>query len=184
MSTEDELVRTVARDEIRQCLARYCRGVDRKDWALLRSTYHEDAHDDHGAYKGDVEGLIEWIARGHERVVQSMHFLGGSVIEVRGEAAAADTQCVTFQIREVPPDDAPAGQAVATDAQQMVAVSRYADRFERRGGTWRIAHRVCILETLTTTTIPLPVPPADQVMASRSMADASYRVFSELLTVM
>jgi hypothetical protein len=158
--------------------------VDRKDWALLRSTYHEDAHDDHGAYKGDVEGLIEWIARGHEKVVQSMHFLGGSVIEVRGEVAAADTQCVTFQIREVSPDVASARPAVGTHSQQMVAVSRYADRFERRSGTWRIAKRVCILETLTSTTIPVAVPPTDQVMASRSRADASYGVFSELLTVM
>jgi len=32
--------------EIRQALANYCRGVDRKDVALLKSVYHDDATDD------------------------------------------------------------------------------------------------------------------------------------------
>jgi len=180
MIDDDTVAQVIAKDQIRDCLARYCRGVDRKDWDLLRSTYHEDAHDDHGAYKGDVNGLIDWIRRGHERVTQSMHFLGASVIEVDGDAAVADTQCVTFQRRLVPPDTTESARADDVPVQ-MMAISRYADRFERRGGGWRIAARVCILESMTMTPIASPeLVPTDQVMAVRSQEDASYRVFASL----
>lgn len=44
--TLDELL---DREAIRDCLARYCRGVDRLDRALLLSTYWPGAEDDHGS---------------------------------------------------------------------------------------------------------------------------------------
>ncbi|MCJ7436647.1 MAG: nuclear transport factor 2 family protein, partial [Acidimicrobiia bacterium] len=50
-----------AQQEIRDVLIRYTRGIDRMDADLVRSTYHPDAHDDHGAYQGGVDGFIEWV---------------------------------------------------------------------------------------------------------------------------
>ena len=43
------------REAIRDCLYRYCRGVDRCDEQMLRSAYWEDAYDDHSgrAARGD-----------------------------------------------------------------------------------------------------------------------------------
>ena len=40
------------REAIRDCLHRYCRGVDRCDEDMLRSAYWEDAHDDHVVFAG------------------------------------------------------------------------------------------------------------------------------------
>ncbi|MET0378059.1 MAG: nuclear transport factor 2 family protein [Spongiibacteraceae bacterium] len=40
----------IAHIEIRQALVRYCRGVDRSDEAMIRSAFHEDAIDEHGAF--------------------------------------------------------------------------------------------------------------------------------------
>ncbi|WP_268959227.1 nuclear transport factor 2 family protein [Paraburkholderia elongata] len=45
--------------EIREVHTRYCRGIDRMDFDLVRSCYHPDAIDRHGAYEGGVEGFIE-----------------------------------------------------------------------------------------------------------------------------
>ena len=47
---------------IRDTLSRYWRGVDRRDEALVASTYHPHAYDDHGYFKGPVEGFIETLA--------------------------------------------------------------------------------------------------------------------------
>ena len=33
---------------IKKVHLRYCRGIDRMDWDLIRSCYHPDAIDDHG----------------------------------------------------------------------------------------------------------------------------------------
>ena len=43
------------RHEIQECLFRYVRGVDRRNWDLVRSAYHPDAYDDHGNYKGNID---------------------------------------------------------------------------------------------------------------------------------
>jgi len=45
--TESALEELVARNAITEVLYRYCRGVDRRDWELLRSCYHPEAQDDH-----------------------------------------------------------------------------------------------------------------------------------------
>ena len=50
--------RSQDRREIEDCLLRYVRGVDRKNWELVRAAYHPDAHDDHGNYQGGIDGFI------------------------------------------------------------------------------------------------------------------------------
>lgn len=70
------LRRLSAEHEITDVLQRYCRGVDRRDFDLVRSTYHTDATDCHGPYNGNVDGLIQWMTRRHEGVAQSMHQIG------------------------------------------------------------------------------------------------------------
>lgn len=86
MESVNELL---AREAIREVLQLYARGVDRRDWALVASTYHPDAHDDHGGYKGGVTGLLEWLERRHASIEQSMHFLGNCLIDFRSDSRAS-----------------------------------------------------------------------------------------------
>ena len=37
------------RIELRDLVMRYCRGIDRRDFALVRACYHDNAIDDHGS---------------------------------------------------------------------------------------------------------------------------------------
>ena len=84
----EALQRLIDKDEIRDVMARYCRGVDRADWDLVRSTYHTDAYDDHGDYKGGVDGFIAFAKSRTGGATQVMHFLGECLIEFASPAMA------------------------------------------------------------------------------------------------
>ena len=130
--TADAEQAAVDREAIYQQLVRYCRGVDRRDEALLRSVYHEDAHDDHGHYQGDVDGFVAFVKREvYARFRTTMHKLGNAWIEVEGDVAHAETYAVAHHVRA----------EEGGDVDDLVMGIRYLDRFERRDGVWRIARR-------------------------------------------
>jgi SnoaL-like domain len=118
--------------EIRNLQERYCRGIDRADPDILRSVYWEDAHDDHGVFRGDREQYIHWVMPVvRERFSQLQHVLGQTYIELDGDTAHSETYFVQHSLR-------PDGVAYASPG-------RYVDRLERRDGEWRVADRVVVM---------------------------------------
>lgn len=126
----------LAKAEIADVLQRYARGIDRLDFDLVRSCYHPDAYDDHGALSGDVDTFIAGARDFLPRYAATMHFLGNMSIEVDGDTARAETYAVAYH-RVEGPDGA---------GKDDIWGIRYVDRFERRDGEWRIAHRVVAQE--------------------------------------
>lgn len=128
----DPLSKLIARSEIEDCLKRYARGVDRKDWAMVRECFHPDAIDHHGEFQGTREQFIKWVDARHADVPFSMHYLLNCLIEfLSGKHATVETYFWALQRREA---DAKHG----TDHEVF---GRYVDQFELRDGTWRIADR-------------------------------------------
>ncbi|MEO7378687.1 MAG: nuclear transport factor 2 family protein [Sphingomicrobium sp.] len=123
---------------IRKLHLRYCRGVDRLDWELVRACYHPEGIDDHGSYKGGVEGFIAWASAGLPRFASTAHFTGNQLVEVDGDRAWAEHYAVVFHRRSA--------SAEAPEADLIVNV-RYVDRLEKRGGEWRILNRVVIADS-------------------------------------
>ena len=138
--------------EIQSVLYRYARGVDRRDWELVRSTYHPDAYDDHGAYKGGIEGFIASLVKRHATVEQSMHVLANCLIEFAApDRALVETYFSTFQRLSPGAGDARraylrGGPLKDDEAVEGTVYGRYVDRFERRDGNWRVAHRTVVFE--------------------------------------
>jgi hypothetical protein len=131
------------REMIREAMARYCRGIDRLDVDLIRSAYHPDAFDDHGPFKGKRDDFIEWIVPFLRReYVTTSHHLTTQSIEVHDGTAYVETYAIVVQQKGAD------GKTL-----QLVANSRYVDRFERRDGDWRIAHRVVITDSARTDTV-------------------------------
>jgi hypothetical protein len=140
------------RREIEECLLRYVRGVDRKNWDLVRSAYHVDAHDDHGNYKGDIDGFIESLIRRHATIEQSMHVVGNLTIEFAGpDSALAELYFITHQRLSPEAGDArlPYLRGASIRADQAVeteVIGRYVDHMTRRDGAWRIQRRTVVFE--------------------------------------
>lgn len=147
--TNETLQRLADRAEIQDCLSRYARGVDRGDWEQLRATYHPDAHDQHGDYKGGVDGLIAWLEQRFAGVDNSMHFLGNCLIEFAGpDHAFVETYFASRRLRS--PTVSERVDLQEGDRMCREAWGRYADQFERRNGAWRVAERVVVIEAAYT----------------------------------
>jgi hypothetical protein len=173
----------LAKDAVRDTIQRYCRAVDRRDWALLESVYHDGAYDDHGPYKGDVPGFIAWVRLRHEQIAMSMHVVTNCMIEiVDDEHAVAETYCVAMQrsVAGINPWSADADAPVAEDAVfEMRALCRYLDQIDRRGERWAIAHRVVACEdNWVSQRTSGVIFPAGAVLSARSRADYLYELFS------
>ncbi len=144
---QDALQRLIDREEIRDLMGLYARSVDRADWEGVRAIYHEDAHDDHGDYKGGVDGLIEFIRDRNGLLPQSVHFLGNCLIEfAAADLAVVETYFITSHtLGEAARPEYGVGEGVSS--VQFCQFGRYVDRVERRGGPWRIADRIVVFES-------------------------------------
>lgn len=138
----DALAMLLEKDSIKDCLKRYARGVDRRDWAMVRACFHVDSIDHHGEFRGNRDEFIEWVRKRHADVPFSMHYLLNCLIElVSDESAAVETYFWAIQRRKTKSGD---GASEGTDHEVF---GRYLDRFEKRKGTWRIAIRQVVYDS-------------------------------------
>lgn len=127
------------REAIRECMNRYCRGIDRRDEAALRSAYWPDATDRHGPYQGSANGFIDWALESlATRGERSVHNIANLSIELHGPQAAVETYFLALQR-----DRDPQGRS-----REVFLAGRYVDRFEKRGTEWRIAARTVVYDWL------------------------------------
>ncbi len=110
---------------------RFARGLDRGDETMIRAVFHSDASDDHGQFKGDVDAFCAWVMPILGSMERTQHLIGNVLVDVVGDTARAESYFVAFHDMS-----GAEGQALRT-----TVAGRYLDRFERRGGEWRIAHR-------------------------------------------
>lgn len=122
------------REAIRDCLYRYCRGIDRADEDALRSAYWEDATDCHGAWNGSAVGFIEQALRKLREGGRRVHQVSNIAIELIGDAAAVESSFLALQA------------AASAPQREAFLCGRYVDRFERRRGEWRIAARTVVYD--------------------------------------
>ena len=161
----DDVQRLLDERAIRRRLVEYCRGIDRLDVELVRGVYHPDATDDHGSFVGLGVDFAQYaVCRMGEGCEATMHVIGNSIIDFAGsDAAFVESQVVAYQQRR---DEA--GPFLQTFG------GRYVDRFERRHGDWRIAHRLCVHDWDKVERIELAFPPGKFTEGVRSGADPSY----------
>ncbi len=166
-----------ARTEIEDALKRFARAVDRQDWALARTLYHDGAFDDHGFFKGAPDPFLAHIAKTHAHQDHSMHFNTNVMIEfTAADKAFVETYVLVLQRFRPGAANVPAGSA----GMRVLASARYLDRFARRNGGWRVDHRTLVFGDMQAEPMkePSKFPPEFAVQV-HGMDDPLYKLRRE-----
>jgi hypothetical protein len=135
-STEQALSALVDRQEIHHALMLYCRGVDRCDEDLMRSVYHEDATDHHGAYSGNAwEFVATFVPASKAESTFTQHAIANLTIDLDGDRASSEAYFVAYVGR-------------MDGDQEVIDVfgGRYVDQWERRDNGWGVTDRTVVHE--------------------------------------
>ena len=131
MTREERLEAMLAKDEIRDVMMMYARGIDRADGPLLKSCYHPDAVEEHGStYSGPAHAYVDGAIGRLMKMCMLAHYVCNISIELQGDTAYVESYLLMFA-------------RFAKDGQDHDTFTggRIVDRFERRDGAWKIAHR-------------------------------------------
>jgi hypothetical protein len=133
-----------ARAEITDRFYLYSHCVDRRRWDLLDQVFHDDAtwwvssigSDNH--WRDATETSREHFAAA---LGPTHHQVGNILISLDGDAAA-DSEALITAYHRVRADAPLGGMFGGTGCDyDLIAGGRYLDRWERRGGVWKIARR-------------------------------------------
>lgn len=126
----------IAKQDISDVIMRYARAIDRADGPLLHSCYWEDAIEEHAnSYTGPAHDYIDGAMKRLQGGDVMMHNVGNIHTELEGDTAWVETYLITFA--RFPKD------GVSWDT---LTGGRIFDKFERRNGEWKIAHRKIVLD--------------------------------------
>lgn len=126
----------IDREKIKDCLQRYCNGVDRCDEAMLRSSYWPDAHDVHGDFDGTADEFVEWVLPRLKELVRTQHFMGNPLIRIDGRFANVETYLRNWHTLKRPDGS----------EYDLIHGGRYLDRFEKRSDEWRVIDRLVMFD--------------------------------------
>jgi len=151
--TLQTLLVTADRQAIENLLGTYCRAIDRLDVDLLKSVYHPDGFDDHGAMKLNAHEFAEKIIDTLRALCSySMHTVTQTVIDVKGDKAISESYYLGYHTIAGGEESIGTFFGPAYLAEQRakgnldrphayMCGGRYIDVLHRRDGRWRIFHR-------------------------------------------
>ncbi|MFN9499272.1 MAG: nuclear transport factor 2 family protein [Erythrobacteraceae bacterium] len=119
--------------------ALYMRGLDRLDEALVAAQFWPDARCEYGIFSGSPADFAAFCMAALKDHARNHHMLGQHLIDFAAQEEAFGE--VYYQAYHRVADAAGA-------ARDLVIAGRYVDRYERRGGVWKIAYRSELVDWL------------------------------------
>ncbi|TQK32125.1 nuclear transport factor 2 family protein [Arthrobacter sp. SLBN-53] len=164
MNAHERLQALIDKDEIRELALRYCRGVDRKDPALLRSLYTNDGIDNHAnIFRGSASAYVDFLESSFQFIQIGARYVCNHLIELDGDEASGEVYALGYHILPI---------ADSRPIESFVGV-RYLDRYRREDGQWRFASREVVIDLDRSRTVEhrgaKPMDPEE---------DLSYRVLA------
>ncbi len=135
----------LARAAIADVIARYCHVIDRRQWHAMDQCFHDDATYRYASIAGGWREFVAVARAIIDPLRISHHQTGNMLIRVDGDRAGAETYFTAYH--RIAAGAAADGVFPGTGQDyDVIMAGRYIDRFERRGGDWRIAHRTGVTD--------------------------------------
>ncbi|MDB6063375.1 MAG: hypothetical protein JWM78_3478 [Verrucomicrobiaceae bacterium] len=116
--------------ELHDLVMRYCRAVDRRQFAALRALYHDDAFEDRGdIFVGSIDEFVAWMPVAMESFELTTHRIFNTLFVLDGDRAEGEIYAEAYH------------RTTGLDAQEIVVGGRYFDHYERRRGVWKFSRR-------------------------------------------
>ena len=145
------------RSALQHLAVSYCHAIDRRDYALVRSLYHDDAIDDHGAmFCGSPDDYVAWLPGMMANWQATRHSITNMLFLIAG--THAEGELVTD-----------AWHRTADGTRDVIAHGRYLDQYEKRDGVWKFWRRALVLDWMEEHAV-LPAPD-DGVESGRAGRD-------------
>jgi len=135
------------REALRMLYERYAYGVDTRDFALVRSVFHDDCTVEGTLEGGSIDDYLAGIEAGLAQWDATMHFVGNQYVEVDGDQAHVESWVVGYHM-----------EAPDSPLEHLVLGLRYRDDCVRVGGAdgdWKILRRSAVKQWHTG---PFPRP--------------------------
>jgi hypothetical protein len=162
-----------ARTQITEVLHDYARANDRVDEALMRSCFWPDSTHQHGSFKGKSQDFVTFAIAIVGKLKNCSHFITNVSIDTAGEKAVSECYLLAHHRR---------AKKTGDGEEDWFLGGRYLDRFEKRDGTWKIAHRRGLHDfarTFDPADTSLDALPEEQ-LSVHSTADPLYAMLAEL----
>jgi hypothetical protein len=131
------------RQEITDTLQRYIRGIDRHDKDLARSAFWPEARINLGTPAGRDE-YVDHEEAALAKYASHQHHITGQTFDIQGNTAHVESYVFFFALpRDSSTDErgrATPGHAKVSE-KTRVGSGRYIERWEKRGGEWKILVR-------------------------------------------
>lgn len=121
---------------IRETVLRYCRAVDRCDFAGILAVYAPNGVDHHTGFSGTAADYVDWIRPKLASFEGTLHIVGNHLSELAGDDAVAETYGTAVHW----------GSDRSDPALNFTSGFRYVDHFQRVGAEWRISERFAVRE--------------------------------------
>jgi hypothetical protein len=120
----------------------YCHGIDRRDFALVRSLYHDDAIDDHGPmFKGGPDGFVAILPKLMKGWSMTAHIIHNMVFLIDGDQAEGELIVTAYH-------------QTLDGGREVIGHGRYIDQYRKREGVWRFYRRSLVLDWMEDREIP------------------------------